>query len=173
VNAKILASLLLRLFGVFLIIEGAASAISASARLIEPSEWRTEIAMHGSLALVDLIAGIVVLRSADRIAARLVRDLEVGETTGDAARFHKIAFAIAGWYFLVTGLAQLTGIGYTMWARPKWDETRTLEYLWDHAQVHLGTAIGYSLGGAILLLSRDGLSRSIARAWRVVRDRQT
>jgi hypothetical protein len=168
-TAKDLASVVLRVIGIYFIAEGAAFAVNTVAHRIGASEWSAEVVFSGIFAIANSIAGIVMLRGADRIAAWLVRDLEVAESTADAGQIQTIAFSILACYLLVTGLAQLTGIGHAMWARPRWDETRTLEYLLDHSQASFGTAISFTLAGAILLLGRFGF----ARAWRVVRDRQT
>lgn len=163
-SARILASLLVRVCGAWLTIEGAALAFGMF--------YRSGEDFGGRPAIADLIAGIVLLLTAGRVGAWLVRDLGTAESTADAGRTQSIFFSIAGYYFLVAGLAQVAAIAYTMLTKPTWDQTGTLSYLWENAEASIGTAISYTLGGGILLLSRVGTSNAVARAWRVIRSRQ-
>src|SRR5438477_11786412 len=116
-TAKALAQLLLRLWGIALIIWGVAAVGEVFFLLVPVTEPFSGAAFRASGAaaalhvLVYLVAGIVLIRNGDRLGAWLVSDIDnPSSSTVSAIEIEAVGFAVLGAYFLITGIRELFGI---------------------------------------------------------------
>jgi hypothetical protein len=172
-TAKALAQVLVRCWGLVLIIS-ALAWVGNLVAMFGAREGR-EMFVAGALrAFVELGAGIAFVLNGDGIGAWLVSDIETTGEPGepvDAVQIQIVAFVILGVYFLVTGLAHMASVSYTLLSKPQWNETGQFEYLLQQRKETLVLGVVDVVAGIILLLNRVGLANVILKTWRVIRAR--
>jgi hypothetical protein len=167
-NAKTLAELALKLWGVVAIL----SAVLA----IPPALWMVWTVPAGdpqaavlrasqiSYVLnvpVHLVGGIVVLIWADRITAIFEADetpLQIGMNGPDV---RVLAFAIVGLFVFVSGVQNAAGAGYVLWTKP--EPVDTVSYLWARQGEDLIEAAVQIAAGAFLIHPRETILQGWSR----------
>src|SRR5438874_4760361 len=110
-TAKVLAQVLVRVWGLVLIIDVTASIGILGMLFKSPNDLLLPFIPTGIGVLLRAFFGVLLVRNGDRIGAWLTGDIEESGTPANATQIQTVAFAILGAYFLVNGLAQLAGIG--------------------------------------------------------------
>ena len=160
-SGRVLAQVLLRIWGVVLIVWG----ISATSNVF--LFWQTAPAMGRATVVsvvlnvvVDLVAGIYLVRNGDRLGAWLVSDLDEGDALPVSTEgLERVGFGILGIYFLVWGFS---GVAANVVSLKSSDAGEMLSTLSTRGGV---SAFVRLLAGALLLLRREGLTK----AWRALR----
>lgn len=166
-TAKALAQVLLRVWGVILIVS--AAIWMTAAFVFAPGAWRLTVIPAVMRLLVELAAGLTLIRNGDRIGAWLVSDIEEEGPPADGVRIQAIGFAILGAWFLINGLADLLGRAVFFFSAPEWNEGIPLASLREKQMEALVMGAAKGLAGAILLFRRVDLATRISRIWRTVR----
>lgn len=173
-SAKTLAQVLIRVWGLILIV----TAVAASGTLFMftgGSQWRAAAASSVTNLVFSFIAGFFFVRDGDRIGAWLASDLEVeGEPTGppaDAKAILSIGLALLGAFYLVEGLRSGAVVALDLVIKPKEDYVNAVAYLWDRDNQAIARAVVDTIAGIILLFGKQNIAGSAARFWRVVRAR--
>jgi hypothetical protein len=131
--------------------------------------WRMSVMASVINIILTFVAGVILIRHGDRIGAWLVSDITEAGSPADATQIQAIAFAILGLWFLVAGVRGGASVAFTILTKPKWDEMRQFEYLWDQQKQALVACVVDLAAGVILLFGRAAIARSVRTAWRVVR----
>ena len=168
-SAKALAQVLVRVWGLVMIIDVTASLGIIATLFTGPKDLMFTLVPSALGIMLRGVFGVMLVRNGDRVGAWLVADIEESGPPADMTQIQIVAFGILGAYFLIAGLALIVGIGYTFLTKPKWDETSNLAYLWERQKEHLGPAIAQTIGGAILLFRRVSFGSAIARSWSAIR----
>jgi hypothetical protein len=175
-NGTTLAQVLLRVWGVVLIVWALASVGSLFLLLVPALDsagaaFRATAAASFVQVLVFLIAGIALVRNGDRIGAWLASDLDVGASTTPASpiEIEAVAFVILGTYLLVSGIGHIASFAVMLLAKPRWDETSALLFAWKGQPGAIVSGVVYVTAGAILLLRRRNIAAAVSKTWRMVR----
>jgi hypothetical protein len=168
-TAKALAQVLLRVWGVILMISAAIWMVAAFA--LAPSTWKMTLIPVAMRLLIELGAGLTLIRNGDRIGAWLVSDIEEEGPPANALQIQTIGFAILGAWFLIHGIADLLSKSSGFINPPKLEEG-SAPYYREKAIESLVIAGAQTLAGAILLFRRVDLATRVSRIWRSVRRKE-
>jgi hypothetical protein len=178
-NAKTLAQVLLRVWGVVLVVSALAAAgnmllLLASAVSGRSGGWRASEAAALLYPVVYLIAGSLLIRRGDQIGSWLTSDIDVDAgTPASALEIQVVAFSIVGLYFLVTGLRDLANAAAAALANLQWREPGTLSYIWERQRQLAVAGVVNTVAGIVLLVRRQNIAEALSKTWRVVRSRET
>ena len=174
-NARAIGELVLRLWGAMLLI-GALSALPMEIMMTvsapveaDPPGIMTRQQFLATLLYVLLQAAIgASLLRWGHVAARVAvpGGLAV-ELPADEQRLHRLGFALVGAVVLIAGLQDAAAAGYSLAAKPTWDETDPFSYLMDRQRENVVRGVVQILAGLLLLAGRE----RIARAWSLLRSR--
>jgi hypothetical protein len=170
-NAKTLAQVLLRVFGILLIVSGisgfgAVFVFFASADGFGSGQMRAQAVSMVLGVVVNVIAGIYLLRSGDRLGVWLVSDLEDSPEPAAAGAIESLGVRLLGIFFIVSGCRDLVRFGVEAIATGRFEGAGRL------AAWFTGNAGGAStelIAGIVLLWRRDQISGALARGWRTIR----
>ena len=170
-NAKTLAQVIIRVWGVMLVVGALASSGNILLFLPGSGEWRS--AAVGSLisVLISLAAGVYFLRQGDKVGAWLASDLEDAGAPATSLELLSAALAVLGVYFLIIGLRSGAAVGFELLSKPKWDETSTAAYVLERQRQALVSAAVDTIAGVVLLVGHHHLVAGWSRLWRSVRSR--
>jgi hypothetical protein len=169
-NARTLATVLLKVWGVILLVNGAIGLVNVlpMAMSSHAGDLRLPMMSAATGALVTVIAGAAVLVGASAIA-RAIGLNEPG--TGDATPAHhdsrelqSLAFGAVAIYLAIGALRDLATIAYTLLRQPAWDQTGALAYLLADRQSDLAGAGVQLVAAAILFVTRSMLAAAWDRA---------
>lgn len=169
-SARALTAVLVRLWGVGLVLRVLLVIPGLIAFFVESSVAGSDGAMFrasqmGTLAGIVLTAaaGAILFRFADAIAARLVPSEDGTLATNiDASQLFLIALSLFALFLLVEGAERVVTAAYTLAGKPKWDETRTWEYVWSRHREAIPAALVDLAAGALLLVRRRTFAASLA-----------
>jgi len=163
-NAKTLAELALKLWGVLLVL---GTLLSLPAALLTvwmvPGGDEQAALMRASQisyilnAVFHLLAGVVVLVWADRIVALFESDVTPLNIDVSFAQLQILAFAITGIFVLIEGLQNAAATGYALLAKPEGADT--VSYMWAGQGEGMIKGIVQIAAGSVLLLGREALAR--------------
>ena len=171
-NTKTLSQVLIRVWGVVLLVSALASSGNVFLFLGGAGEWRGPAVASFINVLFSFAAGICFVRYGDQIGAWLASDLPDGSGPSSSLEVLSAAFAVLGAYFLVTGLRNGAVVGVELFTKPKWEETATAAYVWERQRQTIVTSVVDTLAGIILLFGRHNIVAGWSRWWRVIRSRQ-
>jgi hypothetical protein len=178
-SAKTLAQLLLRLWGVALIIWGLSSLGNLFFLFVpaQPESAAPALRASGASAalhvVVYLVAGFFLIRNGDRIGDWLVSDFDAAPAApASAPEIEAVGFAILGVYFLVTGIRELAGVIGPLLVYPRW-EAGTLALWWPGQRQFAIAGMVNVFAGIVLLNRRHRLAPAVAKAWNVLRSRDS
>ncbi|MHB0972109.1 MAG: hypothetical protein ACYC7A_17415 [Thermoanaerobaculia bacterium] len=179
-NARTLAQVFLRLWGIALLVWGAAG-IGNLFLFFVPAEQASDVAAFRMSAaataisiFVYLFVGLALIRNGDRIGEWLVSDLssEASVSPASALEIQAVALAILGAYFLVDGVRDLAAILGAIVVKPSWDETKTTSLIWDRYRDSLISGAVTTVAGVILLARGQNLAAVLSKAWSTIRSRE-
>ena len=165
-SGRTLATVLLRVFGITLIVGGVA-AMGALFLFFAHDGFPTDrapamTALFG--ALVSLIAGIYLLRNGDRLGGWLVSDVEEpSEPPATAADVEGIGVRLLGIYLIISGSRELVRF------LAEWLATKEVAHLSAFAISRVAGGLVELLAGVFLLWKREQIVGALSRGWRVIR----
>ena len=167
-NAKTLAELALKLWGVLLAL---GSLLSLPAALwmtwTVPSGDEQAAFMHATQVGYTLnvvlqgLGGVAVLVWADRIVALFEADDTPLNIDVSHAHVQILAFAIVGVFVLIDGLQNAVAAGYVLWTKP--DLADTSSYMWARQGEDMIKAVVQIAAGALLVFGREAVARGWSR----------
>jgi hypothetical protein len=162
-NARTLAGVLIRFWGILLIVSSLAS-VGVVLTLFVPVGtpnvgFRANTASFLIHIVVSFVAGIVFLRRGDAIADLIVDDEEPAGPPLTILNANALAMAILGMYFIITGVADAAGFAVAM--REQGQAYRQSSFLFSQ----LAPSVVKTIAGILLLLGRH----RIASMWSKVR----
>ena len=169
-NARSLATVALKTWGVMLVVSAVASlpatllmasaspGIDAQAGVIRTSQIAS--ILH---VVVEALLGGATVTWAGRISAAILPDTPALRLDVTAAELQPLAFALVGIVLLVRGLQDSAGAAYAVLSRPAFAETDTLSYLWAREGQALVKALVQIVAGAFLVFGRNALARGWSR----------
>jgi hypothetical protein len=173
-NAKTLAELALKIWGVILLVSALASLpvtllMAAERAGSDPQANLVRMTQIASILSVVIqgAVGMAVLVWADRITGLIESDTAPIQIDASLDELQMLAFALAGVFILVSGLQNVASAAYVLLSRPKFDETNTLTYLWARQNEAIVKALVQVVAGALLVFGR----KSIAHGWSALRGR--
>jgi len=171
-NARTLAELALKIWGVTLVVRALASlpvtllmAVGGAGSDPQANFMRiTQIASVLGVVIQGAV-GTAVLVWADRITDLIESDTAPIQIDADIDELQVLGFALVGVFILVGGLQNVASAAYVLLSRPKVDETNAWAYLWTRQSEAIVRAVVQVIAGALLVFGR----RTIAHGWSALR----
>jgi hypothetical protein len=169
-NAKTLAELALKIWGIILLV-GALAALPVSllmARVDVGSDSQAawfRASQTGSILqlLIQVVVGIAVVVWADRITELIESNTTPLQINASTHELQRLGFALVGVVILVQGLQHAAVTAYTWFTMPRLDQADSMSYLWEGHRDAIVRAIVQVGAGALLVFGRkaivDGWSR--------------
>ena len=165
-SGRTLAAILLRVWGVVLIVGAIVSFADAFFFLMPQGgesvggAWRASAVSLLLRVIISAIAGVYLVRNGDRVAAWLVSDIEDSGPAISSTAIEPIALRLLGVYFVVSGVAILTGEALMLGPST-----------WLQSVGKLAGGVVEFVAGILLIWRRDQIGAALARGWRVIRSR--
>jgi hypothetical protein len=171
-NSTTLSQVIIRVWGVFLVVAALAS-IGNFLFFLENGggQWRSSAAAAALHILITFIAGVSFVRYGDQIGKWLASDLPESGPPSSALEILAVAFAVLGAYFLVIGLRSGAVVGIELLTKPKWDGTTPAAYVWERQREAIVVSAVDALAGIILLFGRQNIATGWSRWWHILRSR--
>ena len=175
-SGRTLAQVLLRVWGVMLIVWAVASIgnvllFMVPKDMLGNAPWRVSGAAAIVHMLVYLIAGVFLVRNGDRVGAWLASDIDEQGPPASASAVELVAFRVIGLYFLIAGVRALVGMIASVAVSPRWDETGHLASVLTAQSGSVAMAVVELAAGAFLIWRVDQIVAWFGRGWRAVRSR--
>ena len=117
-NAKTLAQVIIRVWGVMLMVGALASLGNVLMFLPGPAQFRGAAAASLMNFLVSFAAGVYFVRNGDKVGAWLASDLQDDGPPATTIEVMSAALAVLGVYFLVAGLRSGASAGVEWFFQP-------------------------------------------------------
>lgn len=166
-NAKTLAELALKIWGVTLLVSALAALPAALLMAAaDPGDAQASwfrATQNATLlnVVIQALVGTAVLVWADRITALIESDTKEIQVDTNTVDLQVLGFALVGAFVLVDGLRNVAGVAYVLFSKPGFDETDIWSYLWPRQNEAMVKAVVQVVAGAFLIFGR----RSIVRGW--------
>jgi hypothetical protein len=167
-NAKTLAELALKIWGITLLVSAvaalpAALLMAAADPGSDAQATWFRVTQQASLlnVVIQGLVGTAVLVWADRITALIESDTKELRVDTNTSDLQVLGFALVGTVVLVGGLQNVAGVGHVLLSRPAFDDTDTWAYLWPRQNEAMVKAVVQVGAGAYLTFG----SKSIIRGW--------
>jgi uncharacterized membrane protein len=175
-SGRTLAQVLLRVFGVMLIVNGVA-ALGTVVLFFAPREELSAGMMRATAiggffnVLVSLVAGIYLLRNGDRLGAWLVSDLDEqpSEEPVTPLVVEGVGVRLLGIYLIIAGVRELVRFAAEMFAT---NPSEGLSHLNVLTLSRTSGGLVELIAGIILLWKREQIVGALSRSWRVIRSRE-
>jgi hypothetical protein len=171
-NARTLAELALKIWGIILVVSALASLpvtllMAASGAGNDPQAGLMRMTQIASILglVIQAAVGTAVLVWADRITDLIKSDTAPIQIDTSIDELQALGFALAGVFILVSGLQNVASAAYVLLSRPKFDETNPLTYMWTRQDEAIVRAVVQVVAGALLIFGRE----TIARGWSALR----
>jgi hypothetical protein len=173
VNGRTLAEILLKVWGVTLIVSALASLPMVVTMVgISGEPEGAQAGLVRSSQIVSMInpavmafLGIALITSSARLAERLIPDTAPLAIEADGHQLQALAFTVVGVFVLVDGLRDAAVALYALATKPEWMSDGTMPYLWhQQREAMIGGTVRIA-AGVVLIVGRHALGRS----WRKVR----
>jgi hypothetical protein len=162
-NARTLAALLLKVWGITAIVSALISLGSYAAALpFSSSEARAVLLSNTAGFILSVVAGVVVLKFATAIATRLFEPSVDAPLVIPAEALLRVFLVTLGLYLCVEGLRNSAVIGFELALKPSWDRAGALETIWDRQREALVSAAVELVSGVAFLRFRRQLSDALA-----------
>ena len=170
-NAKVLASVALKVWGITRVVGALASlpgaVIMATASSATDAQaglnWVIQMGFTLNL-LVQALVGAAVIVWAGRITDAIVADPDAAiHVKANAHELQALGFALVGVFVLVQGLQNTAGAAYVLFSRPRFDATGALSYLWARQDQAIVQALVQIVAGVLLVFGRTTLARGWSR----------
>jgi hypothetical protein len=169
-NAKSLAELVLKVWGVILFL-GALTSLPATLWMFgaAPTSDPQNALMRASQmyyvlnVAVQALAGFAVLVWADKIVALFESDTTPLQIQATGAELQVLGFALVGVFVLIGGLQNAAGAAYALFSMPKFDQADRWSYMWERQGEAMVKAVVEVVAGALLVFGREALVRGWSR----------
>jgi hypothetical protein len=169
-NAKTLAELALKIWGVTLLIGSLASLpvtllMSVASPGNDSQAALIRASQIGSILhfVIQALVGVAVIVWADNITNLIESDVTPLRVDTSTAEFQALGFALVGVFVLVEGIQNVAATAYVWFSRPSFDQTEPLSYLWTRQNEAIGRALVQVVAGALLVFGRDAIVHGWSR----------
>ena len=171
-NVRVLAILLLRLWGLVSLVRAVTMIVSALFMLMPSSQMdeqslRYALMTYGLSAVVQLALGTVLLLAAPRIAGLLVADADDGDAKlappDNFTQLQAVLFGALGVFFAIAALREIAELGYAIVRHPVWDDRGSFGPVFSQKQEAFAGAVVQLIAAAALLINRMALAGAWSR----------
>jgi hypothetical protein len=162
-----LGTVALKTWAVILLVSGVLSIGTLLSQLAAPAAggerrlWVVATIWNAGYLVLSLIAAVLLLKYADRVAEKLYTPEET-TLPFEALQLEQVAYGTLGVYFLVKGVRAVAAAAFQLATRPAL-ETETVSYLWRNQPGVIVDGTVEFAAGLILLLGRRGLAAAFSR----------
>ena len=167
-NAKTLAELLLKIWGITLLISALASLPVTLLMITASSGNNSEAAFlrasqNGSILhlVIQALVGTAIIVWADNITDLIESDTTPLQIDTSTAELQVLGFALVGIFVLVDGLGNVAATVYVWFSRPSFDQTDPVSYIWTRQNEAIVRALVQVVAGALLIFGRE----TIVHGW--------
>ena len=167
-NAKTLAELLLKIWGITLLISALASLPVTLLMITASSGNNSEAAFlrasqNGSILhfVIQALVDSAIIVWADNITDLIESDTTPLQIDTSTAELQVLGFALVGIFVLVDGLGNVAATVYVWFSRPSFDQTDPVSYIWTRQNEAIVRALVQVVAGALLIFGRE----TIVHGW--------
>jgi hypothetical protein len=171
-NARTLAELALKIWGITLLVSALASLpvtllMAAAGAGSDPQANLIRTTQIASIlgVVIQAAVGTAVIVWADRITDLIESDTAPIQIDTNIAELQVLGFALVGVFILVGGLQNVASAAYVLLSKPKFDETNAWTYMWTRQNEAIVKALVQVIAGGLLVFGR----KTIAHGWSVLR----
>jgi hypothetical protein len=166
-NARTLTALLLKVWGITVIVNAFVSLGSYAVTLSFPSSepqagmYRTVLVSNAVGIILSAFAGAMLLRFASAISSRLFEPSMDGPLVMAPEALLRVFLVTLGLYLVVDGLRNSAVIGFELATKPSWDQASAVDTVWNRQRESLVSATVALFAGLALLGFRAQLSSAL------------
>jgi len=170
-NAKTLAELVLKIWGITLLVSALASlpiSLLMAAAGSGGSEAQDRLIRFTNIAsilsvVIQAAVGAAVIVWADRITDSIESDTTPIQIGTNITELQVLGFGLAGVFFLVGGLQSVASAAFVLLTKPKLEGTDALSYMWDRQKETIVRGFVEVAAGVLLLFGREAIANGWSR----------